>query len=147
MFMKTLFVIIGILSFTILLSQESMIKINKKLLSKYDKEYLEDLQKNDPEKLEYLNFYADNCYKFMQFPTDKQIPHQLLYKVNPETKALEEVKEISGLEIDFNPFEYNCKTDKEKPLYYKIGDTGQMIMMRSEKELSLRYRAFKNQQK
>lgn len=143
--MKLTAFLIIVLSFSSLFAQQNEKKINSKLYVKYDKAYLEGLQNTDPEQLDYLNFYADNCYRFMPFPEDKPIPYQMLYKIDPKSKEYIEVKTFDELEMNFNPFEYNCKTEKEKPVYYKIGDTGQMVMMRSEKELSLRYRAHKSQ--
>ncbi|MFH2141772.1 MAG: hypothetical protein ABIJ97_05080 [Bacteroidota bacterium] len=134
--MKKLFVFNALILFVLMsFAQNLKTEINPKLLTKYSSDQLEIMQSENPDDLDYLNFYADHSWIIMDFPTDKPIPHQLLYLKNDETGEYTQIMSVDEIGNDFNPYIYKCETYKDKPLFYRIGDTSKMIKMLSENEL------------
>jgi len=131
--MKTkiiLFASIIMFGFSVMAQQ---VEINQKLYAKYDKAYLEKLQKENPEQLKKMNFFADHFGYIIDMP-DKPIEHKDLIRLSDNSKniTLEELK-------DFNPYLYNCKNDLTRTTYYKIGNTGKLLIVRSLQDLNRMY--------
>jgi len=122
----------GVLLFT--LNSFAQIADNK-LSVLYSPEQLSNLKNTMPGSIEYLNYYVNNSYRITDFPTEKPIEHQMLKKVDPVTGEILS-GEITINDIrDFNPYLFNCKPQMNKRTYYKIGNTGKMLIMYSHKEI------------
>lgn len=142
--MKKVVLFTVLISFVLVASSQiTTPEVNPKLLSKYSAEQLNQIKTDNPEELDYLNFYVDNSFVLMDFPVDKPIPYQQLYKKDIQTGEYIEITSVDQIEENFNPYLYKCDTYKDKPLFYRIGQTNKMIKMRPESELTLRYKAYK----
>lgn len=111
---------------------------NQKLLVKYSVSDLEKIKAENPQQLKFLNFYVEKGFKIMDMP-EKYIETKELKKLDPETGEVIEdyVATVNDL-INFNPLNYNCKHNYEKFTYYRVGNSGQLIRISSEKEIQRR---------
>lgn len=136
----TIFLMIGLISLSY--SQKKSSKYDSRLLTKYTSEYLESLQAED---LDYLNFIVDNSYYLMDAQTVKQINTVALVRVDPQTKAETPITSLDEIQNNFNPYLYNCEIGAANQTYYTIGSTGMILVMRSKASLDMKYRSYKTE--
>lgn len=124
--MKKLFIMLAIVmisSFT--MAQE----VSEKVEAAFSPEEIQELQQ-DPEQLEYWNFYADNVFVY-----------------NVDAKNWQDFDDISTLQPKsdntpvlttenfdpetFNPLLYDIELEDKEIQYFKIGDTGEVLMIYS----------------
>ncbi len=108
-------------------------EIDPRLYAKYDKAYLEKLSQENPQQLEKMNFFVKNAGYVIDMP-DKPIEYKDLVRLSDNSKniTMDEIK-------NFNPYIYNCKNDVSRTTYYKIGNTGKLLIMRSLQDLNRMY--------
>jgi len=108
-------------------------EINPKLYAKYDKAYLDKISKEHPAQLDKMNFFVEHAGYVIDMP-DKPIQYKELVRLSDNSKniTLEEIK-------NFNPYLYNCKNDVSRTTYYKVGNTGKLLVMVSLQELNRMY--------
>lgn len=124
--------------FAIFISLASLAQqYNTKLTVKYDVTKLNDLKQNHPDQLEVLNhFVEEGCY-FIDMP-EKEIDYNELQKVDPKTGEINYDHVITTNDlIDFNPMEYNCIYNDAGSNYYKVGDTGKLLIVPSESDFRI----------
>ena len=112
------------------LAQKSSNGIDQRLNAKYSVEYLNNLKSQDPAALDYLNYFVENVYRIIDMP-DKQIVCLDLMRVdvaNNQPITLAEMK-------NFNFYNYNCTILPDKRMFYKIKNTGKLLIIVSEKDL------------
>jgi len=122
----------GVLLFTL----NSFAQISDpKLSAVYSPEQLNNLKNTMPGSIDYLNYYVNNSYRIVDFPTEKAIEHRMLKKIDPLTgQTINQEITINDIR-DFNPYLFNCKPQMTSRTYYKIGNTGKMLIMYSHKEI------------
>jgi hypothetical protein len=127
---KMLIFFMGVLFSVVSFAQ---VKIDPRLYAKYDKSYLEKISKENPQQLEKMNFFVEKAGYIIDMP-GKPIQYKELVRLSDNSKdiSLEEIK-------NFNPYLYNCKNDVSRTTYYKIGNTGKLLIMRSLQELNRMY--------
>jgi hypothetical protein len=104
---------------------------NEKLLVKYTDKELSQMQKENPTQLDVLDYFVTEGYTIVDMP-DKPIEYLELAKVNPKTGQVNYDYQITMADLEsFNPLEFNCMFDSGKPMYYKVGDTGKLIIVES----------------
>ena len=128
--------LLGLILFSVLSFAQN---INTKLYAKYDSSYLKKLQKENPEKLDYLNFYAEHASYITDLP-DKKTPNLIaLKKIDRTTgKVIESSITFNDIE-NLNFLEYNCKSLPTKSSFYRIGGTDKMLVVKSEKNIRRYY--------
>ncbi len=140
------FVLVGIFA-TVQISNaqhSKTINIDERLFSRYDADYLNDMQINNPQELDYLNFILDNGYKISDLPGDKLGGIQQLYKLHPITgKAIKQALKNFDYE-NINIFEYDFEFPKSGIRYYRIGTDYKLITFFSEKKLRKDYEKSKS---
>lgn len=122
-----LFFIVMLMSFTSisLYAQD----YNAKLLVKYDTEALSSMKQQNSNEFDFINYYVDHGFYFVEMP-DKPIDYVDLEKINPQTGEIVEDFQFSQLDFDnFNPFEFNCTFQADRSSYYKVGDTGMLLIV------------------
>jgi len=119
--------------------------IDSRLLAKYSEDYLNKLHAENSDHLDYLNFYIKNCFTIQDFTENKDVEYMLLKKTDPNSNKEIEINSIEGIDENFNPYLYNCEPGNFQPNYYKIGDTGKMIVMESQAALKTKYKDYKSQ--
>lgn len=104
---------------------------NEKLSAKYTDKELSKMQKENPAQLEVLDYFVTEGFNIVDMP-DKPIEYMELAKVNPKTGQVNHDYQITMDDLkSFNPLEYNCKFDSRKSMYYKVGNTGKLIIVES----------------
>lgn len=118
---------------TICFSQE----FNQNLLVKYDKQELESLKTNSKEYFELLNYYVTDGFYFIDMP-DKPIDYKELKKIDSRTGEVDETYVITERDMEnFNPLEYNCEYHAFKNSYYKLGNTGKLLIIPSKSDFNI----------
>lgn len=125
--MRVIVSIFLLVSTCIAFSQSNTVKINPKLYEKYTAEFLEDLSKENPGQIAYLNFYVENACYIIDMP-EKPIKCVLLEKKSEDPVTAADLE-------DFNLYEFNVLTKENERRYYKAGNTGKLIVVRSNKEI------------
>ncbi len=113
------------------------VKIDERLYAKYDKAYLEKISRENPELLEKMNFFVEHAGYIIDMP-DKPIEYKDLVRKSDHSKdiTMDEVK-------NFNIYLYDCQPAIDRSTYYKIGNTGKLLILRSSQELNRMYDNYK----
>ncbi len=125
--------------------QQKNTPFDKKLLVKFSVEYLQKLQTENPDSLEFLNYAVNYGFYFTDVSKNKPVSTQKLMKINPQTKSEQEIISFEDIEADFNPLLYNCVLSPQNQTYFSIGNTGKILVMRSKSSLMLRYKSYKTE--
>ena len=130
--MKTFITIVLILALACHASySQDNADFNSKLSSKFTTEELQEISKAYPDSILFLNYIAEKGYYFIEFPKEKEIPHKIIENIT-----------LKDLET-FNIFNYNIEFLDNKNNYYKLGNTGKLLVVVSMKDI----RQFSKQQK
>jgi len=138
-----LFLAISTVFATNLMSQQN-IYADSRLSEVYDHDYINDLMHNNPQELEYLNWYLDNSYEIVFAGLEKceQMPY--LKHMNPENKSTGE-NVMSFDEENFNIFLYSFERQYDKKSYYRIGNTGYTLVLESHLKLAENFNKYQNE--
>lgn len=123
-----------LLLFNGILYAQTKVTPDKRLYSKYTEDYIDKLIVNNPNFLKYLNFSLDNSYKIIRDLNDlktKDIP--LIKKFDKNSKTTSDVESIDL--NTFNLMEYDFIRKHDSRNYYKLANSGAIIVLYSEKEL------------
>lgn len=108
---------------------------NEKLLVKYDAESLTQMQQNNSGEFELVNYFVDKGCYFVDMP-DKPIEYYELEKIDPVTGESDFSFDFNEFDFDnFNPLEYNCVFDQSRSNYYKVGNTGKLLIVLSRSDM------------
>jgi len=113
---------------------------DSRLSAVYSADEIIKLKQSAPEAIEYFNFYVRNSYVITDFVADKPMDFEELHKINPRTKETLSDQITTGDLVDFNPYLFSCIPDMDKRKYYKVGDTGKLLIMLSRKEIEKKFR-------
>jgi len=103
---------------------------NSKLLVKYTSETLTEMQLSNSSELDILEYFVDKGFYFVDMP-DKPIEFEELVKINPETGETVEDFDMSTIDFNnFNPLEFNCEYKANRKGYYRVGNTGKLLIVR-----------------
>ena len=91
-----------------------------RLLSKYSEQELMEMEKNNPEQLNYLNKVARYGWNIMDLPEEKANAHEIR-----GTVTIKDMKKVNLFELGFMPEPKNYQ-------YYKINNTKKMLVVLSE---------------
>lgn len=106
-------------------------KTDARLYSKYSKEEIKKMQKDQPEEFNYLNYYVANCYKIMELPAEKGNAHEI--KGTITLKSLDNV----------NIYDLKLETKEKDYQYYKIEGTTKMLVILSNDQIKASYNSSK----
>lgn len=117
--------------------------IDSRLFEVYPSEFLSELQTNNPQALEYMNWYLDNSFTIIELPEYKLegLPFLMYYDIDNKNVS-DTVTELPTPSINIYKFHFERKNDLTTT--YRIGDTGLAIVFFSEKELINKFNQFKN---
>jgi len=123
---------------------QQIINVDSRLSVVYDQDYINDLLQNNPQELEYLNWYLDNSYVIVFAGQDKCAQMPYLKYINPEDKSIgENVMSID--EENFNIFLYSFERQYDKKSHYRIGDTGYAVIFESHLKLAENFNKYQNE--
>lgn len=142
--MKKIGLILGVILFVnvCMLAQNTI--PDERLYDVYSQEYLQNLVTNNPDKIDYLNWYLDNSYKIIHSNIEKssQFPYLKHYDLSTKTVG-QNVQSIN--ETDFNLYLYDFRRKIEGRTGYRIGDTGLIILFDSHKKIAENFNKYKDE--
>lgn len=124
--MNLKFIIANTLSIVLLISNLNA-QIDSRLTDVFTLNELQKLEKNNPDSLNFMHFILKEGYYFMDYPTGKSIDCE-----NLPDFTKDELKQ-------FNFFKYNLKILNNKQNYYKLGDTGKVLVILSYPKMKMYY--------
>jgi len=128
----TLFLLtLSILSFAQNKTSET-VEIDDRLTEVYDKEYLTNLQTQNPVLLQRWSFYLDNSYYIVDFPKEKG---------NPDYPIIE-VADLDDMNIFLLEKKEKMTREFDKPTKYKIKGTNKILVYYSGKEFNQKLNEF-----
>jgi len=143
MIKKVTFIAI-ILSAFIASSAFAQVKIvpDSRLYQCFSKEYIQEVQLNNPKLLAYYNFYLDNSYFISKTNSTKKmdIPSISNVKYKESDKQFDEnIKDFSMK--TFNPLKYDFKIEKNVYSHYSLGN-GDVIVFYPLKRFMKKYNEY-----
>lgn len=96
---------------------------DSRLLSKFSKNELNEMQSKSPETFLYWNFYAANAYQVMDLPNEKSNAHEI--------KGIVKISDMNNI----NVFELNYVPVKKDYQYYRIEGTTKLLVILSEEQI------------
>jgi hypothetical protein len=139
--LATLFVLF-VLTTTALLSQTQYVDV--RLSSVYSEEYLSNLQIDNPQKIDYLNWMLDNSYTIVDAVAEKLEYMPYFKYFDLETKTVGENVEVINQE-EINILVYSFQREYDMQTYYRIGNSGQAIVFESLKQLAINFKNFQDE--
>lgn len=137
-----IFAIISLLSYSGF--SQSTVTSDIRLSAVYSAEHIADLEINQPQEVEYLNWYLDNSYKIMEVGLEKSSTMEYLKNFDPATKTIgENVEDVD--QLNFNIFLYFFERQYDRSTYYRIGNTGYAIRIDSHKKLVENFKNYQNE--
>ncbi|HNQ67573.1 MAG TPA: hypothetical protein PKN32_04295 [Bacteroidales bacterium] len=129
-----LFLAISTVFATHSMSQQTL-NVDSRLSVVYNQDYINNLIQNNPQELEYLNWYLDNSYAIIYPDYEKLQGNAYLKSFNPITKTEGDI--ITNLDYNnINVFYLSFVRPYDKDAIYRIGDTGDAIVFFSSKKLA-----------
>ena len=122
--------------FALNLSAQQQSTFDSRLLFRYEAEFLENLYRTNPSKLDYLNFYVENSYslhQLVEIPAEKlsQFP-DILELINlPENYTLPKTIDQSN----FNILLFDVVFKENQSITYRIGDSNILVYLKSKNEI------------
>jgi len=96
---------------------------DQRLLSKFSKKELNEMQINNPIAYAYWNFYAANAYQIMDLPNEKATAHEI--------KGTVKIKDINLINI----FDLNYTPLSKDYQYYRIEGKKKLLVILSEEQV------------
>jgi hypothetical protein len=121
------------------ISQNKTVIPDSRLYQCFEKSYLDNLMKTDPQQILYLNYYLDNSYYVASLKAEKPVTGidiHSLYLKNKKAELTSTAFNLSAYnKASFNVLKYNFKTgDYETPCYI-WKEAGIAIIFRPEKHI------------
>ncbi len=118
---------------------------NDKIIEAFGQEKTDQLIQNNPDLVDYYNFYLDNAFFFSK-PTGKSVSNYIdIYEikyVNDSSKYFDE--DVTKLCKDnFNPLKYQITPDFHRYTHFKLGETGRYIVFKPTKIFIKEYKYYK----
>ncbi len=117
---------------------------DSKLSVLYTPAEISHFKQNNPDVLEFYNYYVNNATYFTEIPKGKTLKTIPLKKVNPKTgEVLQDAIQMIDLD-DFNPYLFNCKSQNNVNTFYSIQASNKILVMRSTIEIQKMFNRSKN---
>ena len=121
--MKNL-LLLTFLLFTASISAQSSTSFDERLLELFSQEELETIQKNEPYRLELIEYCLDNAYYFVEAPKEKDYSTRL-----SGTVQINDVK-------NFNFFKLEIQLKENDYQYFKVKDKDLLLVVKSGQHVS-----------
>ncbi len=139
-----IFFVLGFLPLMALMAQNQYVDI--RLSSAFSEEYLEHLEQNIPQKIDYLNYCLDNSFIIVDMGIEKaeQLPY--LKYFDPINKIIGDNVENLGECEDINIHLFDVEKQYDKRVSYRIGDTGKAMIFKSQKQLVEDFKKYQDEE-
>ena len=140
---KIAFIIVILTAFVVsAMSQTQFVDI--RLSAVYSQEDLDNLEENNPQKLDFMNWSLDNSYTIVDAGYEKCLQMPYLKHFDPVNKIIgANVENLS--EEDLNIYMFLFERQYDKKAHYRIGDTGKAIVFKSHTELSKNFKIYQDE--
>lgn len=138
-----LLLLVVFLSFSLNIIAQNQIKPDERLFVKYSQDYISGMLKNNPENLDYLNYCLDNSCYFITDESDKFKDCSKLTLFDNQTKSSIQNVVESIDKSNFNILNFDLKLSYNQKTPYRIGNTNEIVVFYSLKEMADRYNKFK----
>ncbi len=127
-----------LLAIQVLFAQStSKIIPDKRLNECFTAKQIAEMQKNDPQKIAYYNYYLNNSYYTASLKAEKPIEgidiHTVALKNKPDSKFNENPKSFNA--STFNPLKYNFQTSEINFIVYVWKEAGIALVMKPNKHV------------
>ncbi|MBN2668795.1 MAG: hypothetical protein JXR60_06155 [Bacteroidales bacterium] len=117
----------------------SQVDYDSKLLSKYEKAFLEEQVEHDQNFIIRQNFLVNESYLIVdRSEIDLSIEFKTLKNIDRFTKQESNVDWINFDLSNFNLYNYSYECTKERN-YYLLGNTGKVLVILSQQEITREY--------
>lgn len=103
---------------------KNTIKIDERLYVRYDRDYLDNLQIQNPTLLQRLNFYLDNAWYITDYPKEK----------TPLTYPTVTISDLANVNILRLENDQDLQRDFKKQMVYQITGTDKVLVYYSGKK-------------
>lgn len=124
--MKNSLFLIGFVLFACYASAQSN-SFDQRLLSKYTKNELNEMQISNPIAFAYWNFYASNAFQVMDLPDEKSGTHEI--------KGIVKIQDINSINI----FDLHYIPSIKDYQYYRIEGTRKLLVILSEEQIKEKF--------
>lgn len=131
--------VLALLSLSNTISAQNGIKPDERLSVKYSQNYISTLLENNPEMINYLNFTLDNSCYFVSDGNEKFVASQQLKLFDNSLKTVIDVPVNSVNKSDFNILKYDIQLNYTQRTAYRIGNSNEVVVFYSSKEMADRY--------
>jgi hypothetical protein len=114
--MKNTFFLISFLLFTFFSVAQNN-NFDKRLLSKFSEDELNQMQRKSPNTYAYWNFYAANAFQIMDLPNEKTNAHEI-----KGTVRIDDINDVNILALHYVPLPKDYQ-------YYRIEDTKKLLVI------------------
>ncbi len=127
----------------------NQIKPDTRLYECFDKTYIQQLQKDNPELILYYNFYLDNSYFIGKEVPEKPVNGKDIHNVTLKRKTSSDKVQYFNEDLsDFNPekfnvLKYNFDVDYNRYTHYILGNTGKILIFYPKKRFIKKYNDYK----
>lgn len=105
-----------------------------RLYARYSSEYLAEIQQSNPGVIDLMNYRLDFSWEIVEIgPKVSEYPE--LRRFNASTKTIGSVFSSTDM-AGFNIMEWNTESFYDKRNFYRLGDTGKVLVIFSEKEVA-----------
>ncbi len=96
---------------------------DNRLLSKFSKNELTEMQTKNPDTFAYWNFYVSNSYQVVELPNEKSNAHEI-----KGTVKLKDINAINIFDLKYTPLAKDYQ-------YYRIEGTTKLLVILSEEQI------------
>ena len=132
-----------LLCFSNKINAQNETKPDERLYVKYSQNYISNLLENNPEMINYLNFTLDNSCYFVSDGSDKFVASQQLKLFDNNLKTLIDIPVNSVNKSEFNVLKYDIQLNYTQRTTYRIGNTNEVVVFYSLKEMADRFNKLK----
>ncbi len=118
---------------------------NPKLLLKFDRSYLESQVTNNPHFIKRQNYIVENSYTIIdEIDIPQNVDVKELQVFDNKNKVYIN-SEINNSDLDdFNIYKYKTQPGEKTDSYYKIGNTGKVLVVFSMQKQAQLYNQYRN---
>jgi hypothetical protein len=124
-----------ILLFGSSLMAQDVVEPDSRIFSRYNVEEIQNLSQNHPEKILAANIELQDGFEFVEMPDEKLEGLPQLYYYDYMNKIIGGLVENVDVST-FNLYEYKYERLYDTRLYYRIGNTNNVLVIISHKEFA-----------
>lgn len=122
---------------------QDVVEPDSRIFSRYNVEEIQNWLQNNPEEILAANIELQESFEIVEMPDEKLIGMPQLYYFDYLTKTIGGVVENVNM-LTFNLYEYKYERLYDARLYYRIGQTNNVLVIISHKEFAKKINESRN---